>query len=278
MVTELRRVLVTGQRGKIGARVVEQLIARGVETVGLDVGDGVDIRDVEAVRERARGCDAVIHLAALAHDALGTPAEIFSANIEGTWAVLQAAHLEQLPRVVFASSIQYTGLVQGELPPAYLPLDDDHPSFARSPYSLSKSLGEKMCRSFTETTGIPTICIRPPLVLTDEELPGWDDELANPSPGADALVVGHMWCHVDDVAAAFIRAAEADVEPHTRFLLSAEDIAGPRRTREVLARLGLEDRWRGGDAPYVPFVDASRARVALDWSPTHHWPRAEEAS
>jgi hypothetical protein len=73
----------TGQRGKIGSGVPGQLADRGVAPVGLDVVDDLDVRDLGTTRRLAPGCDAVLRLAAIAHDRLNTPAPICAASVEG---------------------------------------------------------------------------------------------------------------------------------------------------------------------------------------------------
>jgi dTDP-L-rhamnose 4-epimerase len=58
------RVLVTGNRGKIGAVVADELARAGHAIVPFDLTLGYDVRDGEAVNRAMRGCDAVVHLAA----------------------------------------------------------------------------------------------------------------------------------------------------------------------------------------------------------------------
>jgi UDP-glucose 4-epimerase len=65
------RVLVTGHRGHVGGPVAGLLRDHGVEVVGFDRTEGADLLDLPAVRRAAAGCDAIVHLAALAHDTAG---------------------------------------------------------------------------------------------------------------------------------------------------------------------------------------------------------------
>jgi nucleoside-diphosphate-sugar epimerase len=66
------RVLITGDRGKIGAHVSERLVRSGYTAVGFDLSDGPDLLDLAAVTDVAAGCSAIVHLGALAHDTAGT--------------------------------------------------------------------------------------------------------------------------------------------------------------------------------------------------------------
>lgn len=99
------RVLVTGGAGFVGQHLVRALIARGSEVVVLDrsgvegVGDnGVQVyracvTDADAVREAARGCSVICHLAAIVSmpECHEDPMACQSANVDGTQNVLDAA-------------------------------------------------------------------------------------------------------------------------------------------------------------------------------------------
>src|SRR3984885_11562774 len=151
----MARILLTGSSGGVGraARPV-------LEAAGWDA---------------RRGCTAVVHAGAIAHDSAGTPAEIVATNVLGTWHVLQAAEGCGVSRVVYFSSGQVFGFAEGEGTPAYLPVDDAHPLRAARPYGMSKRLAEEMCAAWTSRTGIPTIVLRPVMILSDEGLAQIDE-------------------------------------------------------------------------------------------------------
>ena len=162
----LMRILLTGCAGLVGTATQRLLTASGVEVRGFDLADGDDLRDRRAIERAVAGCDAVVHAAALANDVAGTAEEIFETNVLGTWHVLQAAERAGAPRVVCFSSIQVFGIGEGERPPEYLPVDDDHPRNAGRPYGVSKCLAEDLCAGETATSGMTTICLRPVGVWT----------------------------------------------------------------------------------------------------------------
>jgi nucleoside-diphosphate-sugar epimerase len=263
------RVLLTGHEGKIGRPAARALADAGYDVVGFDIASGGDVRDGAALREAAQGCRYVVHLAAIPRDALGTPEEIMDVNVYGTWNVLAAADACDAARVVVASSIQALGVSETR-PPDYLPLDDDHPSYARSAYAVSKRLVEEMCRAFTAARGITTVCVRPVWVIAPEEL----DDVRSVIEQLDSWGY-RMWVDVRDVASALVCALECPDPRHIAVLLAADDVAGDRPSREAVADLGVP--WRGrpldGD-PFRSLVDTRRAREALGWEPHHVWPRA----
>ena len=120
-------VLLTGSSGGVGRATQPVLAARGWTVRPFDAVDGCDLRDEAAVRAAMRGCDAVVHAGALAHDSAGPPSDIVATNVLGTWHVLSAAESAGVARVVYFSSAQVFGCAEGEGSPVYLPIDDDHP-------------------------------------------------------------------------------------------------------------------------------------------------------
>jgi UDP-glucose 4-epimerase len=106
---------------------------------------------------------------------------------------------------------------------------------AARPYGMSKRLAEDMCAAWTSRTGIPTTVLRPVLILDDRGLL----EVAEADAELGAFV------HVDDVAAAVVRALSAPPAGHVRLTL-----CGPGQ------------------------FDTSAARTALGWTATRGWPSA----
>ena len=277
------RVLVTGNAGKIGRFVEARLLEAGCQVVGFDRADGGDVRDLAAVRRASRGCDAAVHLAAIPGDDIVPSEELMSINLLGTWNVLSAARGAGMQRVVLFSSVNALGVFLGHRAPDYLPLDDAHPSYARSPYGLSKRLTEEMCRGFTTDTGIATICLRPPGVLAPEDYPRMRECLA----GDEEAEPSRSWEYgafldVRDAAEAARCALVCPDPGHVTLLLCAEDIAAAAPSAELVKRLLPGVEWRGGSEyerePYRALVRIDRAKAVLGWRPRVRWRGAYASS
>ena len=266
-------VLLTGHRGRLGPAIIETLERAGHEVRGFDLAEGGDIRDPEALATAARGAQAIVHAAGLADDRNGSPADIMSINVLGTWNVLLAAEANQIPRVVYFSSGKALGMLERE--PDYLPMDDAHRGLPTRPYGLAKWLSEEMCAAFTQRTGIDTICLRPVAVFDAE---GYERMLKGPPRPPAPGVAWHMGVHIDvrDVAEATLRALETSFHGHVRLLLCASDIADRRPTLELLAERAPRVEWRGGrefsEDPYRALIDCSRAEQVLGFRPRYGWP------
>ena len=132
------RVLVTGSQGLIGSAVTEELENAHHTALGFDLRDGQDVLQLATLSTAMRGCDAVVHAAALLGTERESADQIMEVNLLGTWNVLCAAEAAQVKRVVFLSSVDALGVFKGERPPDYLPLDDAHRCYPSTPYGISK--------------------------------------------------------------------------------------------------------------------------------------------
>src|SRR5437868_6095568 len=148
------RVLITGGAGHIGKATTQRFLRQGweVRAIGLEQGIEVpgaefvqcDIMDYEELRKQVRGCQAVVHLAAIRGPQLAPASKIFEVNVSGTFNVFAAAAVEGIRRVVQASSINAFGCAYNivDMAVEYLPIDEAHPISTSDPYSYSKELVE----------------------------------------------------------------------------------------------------------------------------------------
>ena len=166
------RILVTGGAGYIGSVIVSRLTARGHDVVVYDdlsrghraaVAGGVplvdgDVRDAGAVRDALLegGCEAVVHMAALAEvaESVAEPARYRSVNVDGTAAVLAAARATDVDRLVFSS----TAAVYGA--PQRTPIDEDDALAPTNPYGETKLAAEELLWQARERDGLGATALR----------------------------------------------------------------------------------------------------------------------
>jgi NAD dependent epimerase/dehydratase len=174
-----RKILVTGADGFIGSHLTEELVRRGhdvrafvyynsfnswgwLDTAdrqileSLDVFSG-DIRDPFGVREAMRGCDVVLHLAALIAIPYSyhSPATYVETNVTGTLNVVQAARDLGVGKVVHTSTSEVYGTAR------FVPITEEHPLQGQSPYSASKIGADHIAMSFHSSFATPVAIIRP---------------------------------------------------------------------------------------------------------------------
>ncbi|MDT9198042.1 NAD-dependent 4,6-dehydratase LegB [Limnospira fusiformis KN01] len=175
----MKKVLVTGADGFIGSHLTEQLIKQGYSVRAfvlynsfnswgwldgspkeildnLEVFAG-DIRDPHGVKEAMKGCDTVLHLAALIAIPYSyhSPATYVDTNIKGTLNIVQAAKELEVNKVVHTSTSEVYGTAQ------FVPITEDHPLQGQSPYSASKIGADQIAMSFYRSFGTPVSIIRP---------------------------------------------------------------------------------------------------------------------
>ena len=121
----------------------------------VDLVEG-DLQSYERAHAAVRGCDIVLHQAAMPSvpRSVQDPLTSNSANVIGTLNVLLAARDAGVRRVVFASSSSVYGATPG------LPKDEGLSALPISPYAVAKLAGEGYCRSFTEVYGLETVALR----------------------------------------------------------------------------------------------------------------------
>ena len=164
------KVLVTGGAGFIGSHVVDRLQARGIEPRIFDLipSPHHDVADVEtvlgdlcdrdAVRSALAGCDAVVHLAALADvdQVEKSPADADRVNVRGTETLLAGARELEIARFVYASTIWVYGDAAG--PEA---VDEDSPlGLPKHFYTATKIAGEMYTAAYTELYGLEHTILR----------------------------------------------------------------------------------------------------------------------
>jgi nucleoside-diphosphate-sugar epimerase len=276
--SRIRRVLVTGAGGTIGRATVERLLQENFEVNALTVNDGyrapdpartiiADAADEEAVGAALKGCDAVVHLAALAHPSLGTAREVFANNVVSTFTVLSAAAAHGVRRTVIASSINAYGVPFNPHGPgpAYFPLDEALPADIADAYSLSKWVDEQSAAMAARTWGMDVVAFRFPLVKEPAELRRTAADVAR-APET-MMRTGWSYLTLQDAAGAIDAALQTPVHGAHVIGLSAVDTLLPAATAELLntyaAQVPRRRRFTGREA----LVDTSRARELLGLSP-----------
>ena len=168
-------MLVTGGAGFIGSHLVEALLAQGNEVHVVDnLATGrrdnlahlvreprlalheIDVVDSAALAPVMARTQTVFHLAALADivPSIERPLDYARANVDGTFAVLEAARAARVGRFIYtASSSCY-----GAAPP--FPTAEDAPCRPEYPYALTKQLGEQAALHWHQVYGLPVVSLR----------------------------------------------------------------------------------------------------------------------
>ena len=283
------KVVVTGGAGKIGQWVVRELVSDTAGPTPHDVtvfdrakgpdDDGArflpgDVQDLGQVFGALAGADAVIHLAGIPTHSVAPNEDTFRTNAMGTFNVHEAAWRLGIRRVVTASSEAVLGWAPRstvrEFAPDYLPIDEDHPLGAQEAYGLSKITCEAIARSYTAKCGMETVLLRPPWVVSPEELQSLRDT-GGVTPTAFALF---HYVDARDLAAAFRLGIERPLDGcHVLFTGAGEStVEEPLCTLYPKLIPAIGDR-ASGLTGIRGSVSNQRAKEILGWTPTRLWRR-----
>ena len=172
-----KNILVTGADGFIGSHLTEKLVNQGHKVTALSFYNSFgfdgwlhdvkksknlkivrgDIRDGNFINNITKGHDVVFHLAALisipysyeSYDAF------LNTNVLGTSNILTSAKKNSVKKIIITSTSEVYGSAQ------LIPIKEDHPLNAQSPYAASKIAADQLSMSFYRSFNLPVTIIRP---------------------------------------------------------------------------------------------------------------------
>jgi UDP-glucose 4-epimerase len=262
-------VLVTGGAGFIGSHVVDLLCATGYTARVFDlvtpswdtshvesiVGD---LLDPDALSRAMKGCDSVIHLAAVADvSAVATdPGHADLVNVRGTQVALETALAAGVSRFVYASTVWVYGGANGN----GRMLDEDTPIVLPTHfYTATKLAGEMYCRSYAELYGLEQTILRFGIPYGPRSRPAAvvASFVSRARAGEPLLINGdgsqsRQFVYVEDLAEGIVAAIPRSAPPGVYNLVGDESISVRTIADHVRALVA--------DVPIV-HVDGRRADV-----------------
>jgi UDP-glucose 4-epimerase len=152
----ISKILITGSAGFIGSNAKPFFEGKGFQVSGMDTLNDSDILDSLCLNEKMKGVDYVLHLAGISSlpDCQAKPKECYNINTSGTAAVLEAARLKGVKRVVFAS----TGALYENN--TIFPCHESHVVTPHLHYTLSKKFAEDICHTYRKCYGMDITILR----------------------------------------------------------------------------------------------------------------------
>lgn len=276
------RIALTGSSGKLGRVVARELRAQGYEVIGMDLHGprGADFVQVDltdygqvvdaftAVGDRHDGIDAVVHLGAIPAPGIRSDVATFHNNMPATFNVFWAAVRLGIRRIVYASSETVLGL-PFDVPPPYIPVDEEYPARPESVYSLVKTLEEQLATELVRWH--PDLSIT---ALRFSNVMDPEDYAAFPSFDQDAMLrKWNLWGYIDarDGAQAVQRALEVAAPGFDRFIIAAADTVMSRPNAELVAEVFPGVPVTREIEPNETLLSIDRARRVLGFEPRHSW-------
>jgi len=296
-------VLVTGSAGFIGSHLVEGLLRNKCrvrafvrytsqgstgwldripesQRTRMDIHRG-DVRDYATVKAATKGMDIVFHLAALIGIpySYNAPASYLETNVWGTHNVLEAARELKTQKVIVTSTSEVYGTAQ------YVPIDEDHPRRAQSPYSATKIAADALAESYHLSFSLPVVIVRPfntygprqssraviPTIIT-QALSG------KPSIRIGSLRPRRDFVFVKDTVRAFLALAQSDrAVGQTVNIATGRELSIGELSEAILRATGSRAAVRTDEQRNRPEAseveqlcgDASRLRDLTGWKPLY---------
>lgn len=173
----MKKVFITGGCGFIGSHIAEYFVKRKFKVIVYDKYNANndygnlnnskylkkikivlgDIRDFNHLEKNMRGCNKVIHLAALIGIPYSyhAPKSYIHTNVEGTYNVLESCLRNKIKKTIITSTSEVYGTGKK------FPMDENHTINCQSPYSASKSAADNISMSYYYSFKLPMTILRP---------------------------------------------------------------------------------------------------------------------
>ncbi|MEW6181644.1 MAG: SDR family oxidoreductase [Bacillota bacterium] len=285
------KTIVTGGAGFIGSHLVDRLLADGHEVTVLDnFSTGrpenlahqrserrlkvveADVADLAKILPFFEAADWVFHLAALADivPSIQSPEKYFHANVDGTFAVLEAARQAGVKRLVYAASSSCYGIPDNYPTPETAEIRPEYP------YALTKYLGEQLVMHWGKVFKLPVVSLRffnvygPRSRTSGTYGAVFGVFLAQKLAGKPFTVVGdgtqtRDFTYVTDVADAFVTAAGSGITNEI-FNVGSGNTYSVNRLVELLGGETTRIPKRPGE-PDCTFADVLKIKKRLGWQP-----------
>lgn len=284
------RVVVTGGAGFIGSHVVDALLDEGHHVTVLDnfstgrlanlshVRESVEVLECDLARAgkwagSLRGADWVIHLAALADivPSIQKPDDYFSANVVGTFNLLQAAREHEVKRFIYSASSSCYGI------PDTYPTPENADIRPQYPYAMTKRLGEELVMHWADIYQLPAVSLRffnvygPRSRTSGTYGAVFGVFLAQKLAGKPLTIVGdgeqtRDFTFVTDIAQAVLAAAKSDLSGEILNVGSGQTVS-VNHLAELLGGETVNIPKRPGE-PDCTFADITRIQSELGWQPS----------
>jgi nucleoside-diphosphate-sugar epimerase len=272
------KILLTGASGLIGKEVAKGLVLAGFEVLATDlVKDDLspaqsfvvgDLVSSDFISQLDFSCDAIVHLGSIPRPGIASDETVLHNNVIGTYHIFASAAENNVPLVIYASSLSIYGIAWSTgTSPDYVPVDEKHPL-----RHFESSADMWANRSETAFVGL-----RFPHTHTEEVFA----EMAQKMREGDKEILEQgakiFWAYLDlrDAVQGILTVIEKGGQGSKTYNFAAPDTYAPKSTREMMAEFHPTSKIASAISGYDSIIDCSEWNSVYGYEPKHLFKRQD---
>ena len=277
------KILITGAAGFIGKEVTKGLVVAGHEVLATDlVKDDLspaqnfvvgDLVSADFISQLDFRCDAIVHLGSIPRPVIEPDEKVLHNNVMGTYHVFASAVENNVPLVIYASSLSIYGMAWSGpwTSPDYVPVDEKHPLHHFESYALSKEVNERSADMWANRSETVFVGFRFPHTHTNLEF----TEMAKRMREGDKATLQQgakiFWAYLDlrDAVQGILTVLEKGGQGSKTYNFAAPDTYAPRPTREMMAEFHPTSKIAPALSGYDSIIDCSEWLSTYGYKPQY---------
>ena len=276
------KILITGAAGLIGKEVTKGLVAAGHDVVATDlVKDDLspaqkfvvgDLVSADFISQLDFRCDAIVHLGSIPRPGIASDETVLHNNVIGTYHVFASAVENNVPLVIYASSLSIYGFAWSTgTSPDYVPVDEKHPLHHFESYALSKEVNERSADMWANRSETVFVGFRFPHTHTNLEF----TEMAKRMREGDKATLQQgakiFWAYLDlrDAVQGILTVLEKGGQGSKTYNFAAPDTYAHKPTSEMMAEFHPTSEVVSPLSGYDSIIDCSEWLSEYGYQPQY---------
>ena len=276
------KILITGAAGLIGKEVTKGLVAAGHDVVATDlVKDDLspaqkfvvgDLVSADFISQLDFRCDAIVHLGSIPRPGIASDETVLHNNVMGTYHVFASAVENNVPLVIYASSLSIYGIAWSTgTSPDYVPVDEKHPLRHFESYALSKEVNERSADMWANRSETAFVGLRFPHTHTNSVFAEMAAKMREGDKETLAQGAKIFWAYLDlrDAVQGILTVIEKGAHGSKTYNFAAADTYAHRPTREMMAEFHPTSKIAASLSGYDSIIDCSQWRSDYGYEPQY---------
>lgn len=277
------KVLITGSAGLIGREVTRALVAEEFEVLATDrikndlspaknfvVGD---LESVDFLSQLDFKCDAVVHLGSIPSPVHDSDEKVFHNNVMGTYHVFASAVENNVPLVIYASSLSIYGTAWSGpwTSPEFVPVDESHPLNHFESYALSKEVNERSADMWANRSDTAFVGFRFPFCNSESAISELAKKMREGDKETRQQGAKILWGYLDlrDAVQGILAVLKLGAKGSKTYNFAAPDSTAPKPTLEMLSEYHPTSKVLTPLFGYESVIDCSHWREVYGYEPKY---------